>query len=378
MNKTTGLAPLFAMLILIVSLSPCTHAQQETEIIVYVGQSEIIDLWQPIKRVSIANPEIADATVTSPSQLVVNGLKTGKTSLILWAETEEYNRYSLVVREKVARHQIMLRIKFLEIDKIALKELGSDFLVKNISSGSDIVNVGMYGGEVSNPNDPLLLGSTVDFFVTIPTQNIAAIFKAMYEDNDLELLAAPNLSALEGSEATFLAGGEFPVPVVSGSLGMQMVTIIFKEYGVKLKFTPTVLDSQIINLNLEAEYSKLDFENGVTLSGFRIPSLVSRKSTNTVQLREDQFLVLGGMLLTENSNTISRIPLLGHIPILGKLFSSTRYQRSETELLITVSPKIIFPQFKEPRLSESYQNKRANEAIKNENIDQPPEPAQEQ
>ncbi|MBN1998116.1 pilus assembly protein N-terminal domain-containing protein [candidate division KSB1 bacterium] len=375
MNNKFRLVLLYILTILITAFS-YTTAQPETEIIVYVGQSEIIDLWQPIKRVSIANPEIADATVTSPSQLVVNGLKTGKTSLILWAETEEYNRYSLVVREKVAVHQIMLRIKFLEIDKIALKELGSDFLVKNIKSKSDIMNVGMYGGEVSNPNDPLLLGSTVDFFVTIPTQNIQAIFKAMYENNDLELLAAPNLSTLEGSEATFLAGGEFPVPVVSGSLGMQMVTIIFKEYGVKLKFTPTVLDSQVINLNLEAEYSKLDFDNGVTLSGFRIPSLVTRKSTNIVQLREDQFLVLGGMLLTEDTNTISRIPLLGHIPVLGKLFSSTRFQRSETELLITVSPKIIHPQMPEPKLTGEIKNPKAKEAL-NENTEKAQESNQE-
>ena len=173
------------------------------------------------------------------------------------------------------------------------------------------------------------------------------MLKALEDNNFISILATPNLSAISGSEASFLAGGEFPIPIVSGSMGMQTVTIQFKEYGVRLKFLPTVLDSNVVNIKVTAEVSSLDFENGVTLSGFQIPSLVTRKAETTVELDEGQYLVMGGLLSNDLSETLSRIPVLGHIPILGKLFSSKRYMNRESELLITLSPRIISPLSKE-------------------------------
>jgi pilus assembly protein CpaC len=315
--------------------------EQDRAVTVYIGQSEIINFQRPVKRVAIADPEVADATVTTPNQILVTGKQAGITSMIVWSETEQYTKYRLRVHSEASEAQIQLNVKFMEVNTTALKEFGSDFLLKNSDVFGEMVNIGSFGGKVSAPSDPLLLTSTVDFFLSIPNQDFSAIFKALFENNMLSILATPNLSAVSGKEASFLAGGEFPIPIVSGSMGMQTVTIQFKEYGVKLTFLPTVLDSNIVNIKVAAEVSSLDFENGIVLSGFEIPALVTRKTETTVELKEGDYLVIGGIINHEMAKTISRIPVLGHLPIIGLLFSSRKFQDKETELVIAISPKII-------------------------------------
>jgi pilus assembly protein CpaC len=308
---------------------------------VRMGQSEILDFDQPIKRVAISNPDVADATVISPTQIMVDGKTAGVTSMVVWRESGPYQKYRLNVCEGAGLHQVMLHVKFMEVNKSALKEFGSDFLLKSMKIGNERVDMGSYGGNVNVPSDPLALSNTVDFFFSIPNRNVSAVFRALQDNNLLSVLAAPNLSAVSGTEAAFLAGGEFPIPIVSGSMGMQTLTIQFKEYGIKLKFLPTVLDSALVRIKVMAEVSNLDFENGIQLSGFRIPSLVTRKTETTVELEDGRYLIVGGLLSNETSEVISKIPVLGSIPVLGKLFSSQRYQNKESELLVTVSPQIV-------------------------------------
>ena len=122
---------------------------------------------------------------------------------------------------------------------------------------------------------------------------------------------------------------------------MQSVSVQFKEYGIKLNFTPTVLDSNLVNIVVSAEVSSLDFDNGVVLSGFKIPSLITRKTETVVELIQGQYLIISGLMANETSESISKVPFLGSIPVLGKLFSSTRFQNKESELLILVSPQVI-------------------------------------
>jgi pilus assembly protein CpaC len=332
----------------------------DARLTVHVGQSEILDFKQPIKRVAISNPEIADATVISPTQILVDGKSAGVTTLVVWSESGPYRKYLLNACDGAALHQVMLHVRFMEVNKSALKEFGSDFLLKSMKIGSDRVDAGFYGGNVNAPSDPLTLSNTVDFFYAIPNHNISAIFKALQENNLLSVLAAPNLSAVSGMEASFLAGGEFPIPIVSGAMGTQTLTIQFKEYGVKLKFIPTVLDTTMVRIKVMAEVSHLDFENGIQLSGFRIPSLVTRKTETTVELEEGRYLVVGGLLSNESSEVISKIPVLGSIPVLGKLFSSRRYQNKESELLVTLSPQIVQAVSKEnaPQLELRGQNEK--------------------
>jgi pilus assembly protein CpaC len=318
-----------------------SQSRDEKLFTIHTGQSEVIDFEKPVTRIAISNQDIAIASVISPKQILIDGKQTGTTTLIAWPEAGQYIRYKLRVIPEASRHQVMLNVKFLEINKSALKSLGFDFLIKQFSTQGERVDMGSYGGKVNDPSDPLMLGNSVDFFFNVTSQNISGIIKALWEDNLVTILAAPNLSAISGMEARFLAGGEFPIPLVTGSGGSQTVTIVFKEYGVRLKFLPTVLSSKLIRIQVEAEVSNLDFENGIILSGFRIPSLDTRKAETIVELEEGQYFILGGLLSNDMAKTVSKLPGLGHIPVLGALFSSTRYLNNESELIITLTPSIV-------------------------------------
>ncbi len=336
----------------------CLFAAAEIQkVMVGLRQSEIIELAEPVKRVSIADPEVADATVTSPKQILVNGKALGATTMIVWDEKEKYIAFKLIVHSEISFHQVMLRVHFAEVNRSALRELGINFLAKDQKVGSEKVGIGSFGGKVNKPVDPFVLpfsnppgqkkddfrsealNEGVDFFLSIPTQNISAVIKALEEKNLLTTLAKPNLSAISGSEASFLAGGEIPIPILSGTSGQ--VTIIFKEFGIRLKFIPTVLDSGLVNMKVSAEASSLDFENGIILSGFRIPALVSRKTETTVELKNEEHFVIGGLISNDAAQTRSQIPVLGHLPILGRLFGSSRFLNRESELIIMISPHII-------------------------------------
>ncbi len=337
----------------LLSVAPPGPAADRMTVTVPAGQSEVLDFLSPVKRVAITNPETADATVVSPTQILLDGKSAGVTSLIVWREAGSYEKYRIHVHGESDPRQVMLHVRFLEINKTVLKELGTDFLVKRMRLGNERLDWGSYAGGVTGPSDPLQLSNTVDFFLSLPARDLTAMIKALQENNLVSVLAAPNLSALSGEEANFLAGGEFPIPIISGSMGSQTLTILFKEFGVRMRFTPTVLDSQRVRVKVMTEVSSLDFENGILLSGFRVPALVTRKAETTVELAEGQHLVLGGLLSNEHSQVLSKIPVLGSVPVLGKLFSSQRYQKKESELMVTLSPQVIravpgeeLPQFK--------------------------------
>jgi pilus assembly protein CpaC len=319
-------------------------------LMVGVGQTEILDFARPISRISIANPDIADATVTSPRQVIVNGKKIGSTTLIVWDEDENYTFYRLVVHSEHTYNQVMLQVRFAEIDRSAFRQFGTDFVVRNINADGDEVDIGSFGGKVVSPafgteGDPLVLNDNVDFWLAVPTRNITTVIKALEEKRLLTMLARPNLSALSGAEASFLAGGEIPVPVVSGTSGQ--VSVEYKEYGIRLNFVPTVLDSELVNIKVAAEVSSLDFDNGIVLSGFKIPALISNKAQTVIEIRDGELFVIGGMILNQLARGETGVPVLSHIPILGYLFSSHRYQNNESELLIMISPHVVKPMTEE-------------------------------
>lgn len=305
--------------------------------------SEVLDFKRPIKRISITNTEVADATVTSPTQVLISGKEYGTTTLVIWDDHDRYKSYKIQVNQERAEQQISLRIRFAEVNKTALKELGFDFLLRNKEINSQSVTAGTYPGKVATPNDPLNIGDNLEILLSVPTQNISTIINALHENKLLKVLAKPNLTAINGQEAKFLAGGEFPIPIVQGGMGLQSVTIQFKEYGIRLAFTPTILDSEYVRLKVETEVSSLDFENGITMSGFRIPSLITRRTNSTIELQNERYLVMSGLISDEIVKSEAKIPVLGHIPLFGKLFSSTKFQNKETELLVLVSPQIIKP-----------------------------------
>ena len=309
--------------------------------------AEVLNFGRPIKRISITNPEVADATVMTLSQVLINGKEYGSTNLIIWDDSDVYKSYKIHVKGERAEQQISLRIRFAEVNKTALKELGLDFLFKDKKIGSETGSLGSYAGKVSSPSNPLGIGDNLELLFSLPTQNISTIINALHENKLIKTLAKPNLTAINGQEAKFLSGGEFPIPIVQGGAGVQSVTLEFKEYGIRLSFTPTILDSDFVRLKMETEVSSLDFENGITLSGFRVPSLITRRASSTLELQNEHYVVMSGLLSEEIIKNEAKIPLLGHIPLFGKLFSSTKFQNKETELLILVSPQIIKPMKKE-------------------------------
>jgi pilus assembly protein CpaC len=171
--------------------------------------------------------------------------------------------------------------------------------------------------------------------------NVDLIINALEEKGLARSLAEPNLVALSGDTASFLAGGEYPIPVPGGAFGQ--VTIDYKRYGVGLAFTPTVLGDGLINMRIEPEVSQLDFSNAVILEKTSVPSLIVRRASTTVELRDGQSFVIGGLLQSVGQSQLSQLPWLGDVPVLGALFRSASYQKNESDLAIIVTPRLVRP-----------------------------------
>jgi pilus assembly protein CpaC len=187
------------------------------------------------------------------------------------------------------------------------------------------------------------LTDLLNIFFFRPDINFGVAIKALEQRNLLQILAEPNLLARNGKEASFLAGGEFPFPVLQPSNAGNAVTIEFKEFGVRLKFTPTILPDETVNLKVVQEVSALDFANGLTISGYAIPAIAARRAETEIQLRDGQTFAIAGLIDNRVAEVGSKIPGLGDIPILGKLFRSRRNKRDKTELLAMVTPTLVRP-----------------------------------
>ncbi len=321
------------------------QAQAYEKIRVAVGQSVTYDVNAPIKTISIADAEVADVVVANPFQILINGLQVGFTTLVVWDENNNSSLYDIVVRNPFSDQQIELQVKVAEVNKTKMTELGFDYFFKN-----DRWVGGLYSGNgVAAPALPLQVfsdvateGLNLALRYMFGGNDIQTMVRAMMTDGVLTVLAEPNVVASSGQPAEFLSGGEIPVPIASaGTQGGTSITIQWKEFGVKVKFVPTIVEDGIISLKVAPEVSSLDYSNGVVLSGFQIPAIRARRAETTVELRDGEVLVIGGLLLEEERNVVSRIPLLGHIPLLGTLFSSTETQKSTSELLLVISPHIV-------------------------------------
>jgi pilus assembly protein CpaC len=237
-----------------------------------------------------------------------------------------------------------------EIDRSIAKELGFNFLFLGSTLVGGIFPPGGFnalGGAIGGGD---LLGPTVavseqlNAFVTKPGGKDFAVFmRALDDKGGLKILAEPNLVVANGAEGKFLVGGEFPVVIATGTGSSASFSVTYKEYGVRLGFQPKISPNGEIYLHVAQEVSELDFVNAVVLSGFRIPGLKTRKAESGLQLADGQTFVLAGLIDNKVSKQVSKIPLLGDIPILGALFRSTRYKNEETELMVMVTPKIIRP-----------------------------------
>jgi pilus assembly protein CpaC len=282
-----------------------------------------------------------------------------------------------------APQQVMLEVRFLEVARDAGRDLGVNLDAAN-ANGTNVGNTGLGGvtaagrspvGGINTANGPLgaggspvgapptgslpLLGTVATLasgavpfgrLLTsiVRTSNggsIDLLVTALETKGLVRRLAEPNLIALSGDAARFLAGGEFPVPVASTAVAgaLPTVTIEFKKFGVELAFVPTVLSRGVINLRIEPSVSELDFTNAVTIAGTTIPALTRRDARTTVELRDGQSFAIAGLLQTRNQQAISQLPWIGSVPVLGALFRSSSYQQKETDLVIIVTPRLVAP-----------------------------------
>jgi len=410
----------FFALITLLAFMPAAYGQETTynasfgknkeaiPVNVLVGQSRLISFDHPIERFSVSNPDIAEAVLVTPDQVVVNGKAFGQINFIAWEKStgrflifDVYVRTNLglidsqiralfpkddirlsqangsvvisgtVSDPKIAAQaeavvqaagfktvnmlespvkdllQVQLLVRVAEVNRTRLRELGSSYA--SVNGGTSVYSSGGGPAGLSSVENGTLFtefaSSALNIFLFNRGIGTQAFIHAMQTRGALRALAEPNLIAMDGQEASFLAGGEYPVPIIQGGTGGNgpTVTIVFKEYGVRLNFKPTIINEDHIRLELQPEVSTLDFANGVKFSGFVIPGLRTRRAKTGVELRDGQSFALAGLLDNSETRTLSKIPGLGDIPILGNLFKSTSFQKNESELMFIVTAQIVKP-----------------------------------
>ncbi len=255
----------------------------------------------------------------------------------------------------VAPRQILLKVVFAAINRTALEQIGFNLFSRN-TAGIGESTTGQYtsprfsqlqfqNGAFSNTT--VNFSDLLNLFVYRPDLNIGATIQALQSQNLLQILAQPNLITLEGKEASFLAGGSFPFPVLtstpSGGSVAPVITVQFKPYGIQLTFTPTVTTTGAIDLKVAPEVSSLDFSNAVTLQGFLIPALAQRKAETEVVLKDGESFAIAGLINDNVTKEISKVKYLGDVPILGYFFKSTSVQKSTDELLVVITPYFVKP-----------------------------------
>lgn len=381
--------------------------RKPTDLRLAIGQSQIIQSAVPLEQVVIGSPDVADIKLLSARRVLILGIKPGRTNLVFRQKDGDlvalmevsvgydltgikYKLHELMPHEpgmqvrdtndrvilsgevssslamdkalSVARsfvpadkvinllqvaggQQVMLEARIAEVSRSSMKELGLE--------GQFLDGSGKWGVVMGKP----LLNSfgTIspqDFVsasalnpvssLTLPPNSLRLSLQALEEKGLAKTLAEPNLVALSGQEANFLAGGEYPIPVAQNS-NNSTITVEYKTFGVGLRFTPTVLDADKINLKLLSEVSEVDATNSLKTGNIVLPSFATRRAGTTVELADGQSFAIAGLMSNSMDNAISQFPVLGNIPVLGALFRSTKFQRNETELVVVITARLVGP-----------------------------------
>jgi pilus assembly protein CpaC len=392
---------------------------------VMVGKSLLINTSERLKRVSVTDPTVADIQVVSPTQVLVHGRSAGEISLLIWDELERSRSFDLrvdvdvtaaaeeekrvfpderitvtpsrsaivlsghVSTEEVAARagkiaeaysknvvnvltfgpvgaqEVLLEVKFAEVDRSAATQLGFNILSTGAGNTIGAVTTGQFGGfgqqritdQTGGQNTPFQSNQTINdvlnLFLFRPDIHLGVVIKALQSKNLLQILAEPNLIAVNGKEASFLAGGEFPFPLVQPGQGFTAVTIQFKEFGVKLKFTPVIMPNGNIHLKVVPEVSALDFSNALTISGFTVPALSTRRAETEFELQDGQSFLIAGLMDNRVTSVVNKVPGLGDIPMLGNLFKSKNFQKSHTELMVLCTVRKLSPNTETPTLPKN-------------------------
>jgi pilus assembly protein CpaC len=388
-----------------------------------VGRSAVIDVGVEVTRISLTSADVADALVTSPTQLLLNGKVPGTISMFVWERGGALRQYEiavlrdldtvaeqlrllfpgeridvrsngtsvvlagsvsskdvaeramnvaagfvekkeslvslLAVQDAPAARQVLLRVRFAEVSRSALTEFGMSLFTSPTGVRNTVGRVttqqfdapgfselqwskesSEFGAPVANAEGKFSFGDFLNLFILSEKYDLGLMIRALQNRGLFESLAEPNLVAESGKEASFLAGGEFPIPVVQGGAAAGAVSVQFKEFGVRLNFTPVVVGDRV-RLKVRPEVSTLDFGNGVVLQGFRVPALATRRTETELELRNGQTFAIAGLMNNSMNSTMQKIPGIGDIPIIGHLFKSKAARKDQTELVVMITPEIL-------------------------------------
>ncbi|HVI07576.1 MAG TPA: type II and III secretion system protein family protein [Candidatus Binatia bacterium] len=401
------------------TLPPQAAPESSAPLRVMVDKSLLINTKEPLKRISVTDPNVAYATVITPTQILVHGRAPGEVSLLIWDELERSRSFDLrvdvdvsacaeeekrvfpeeqisvtpsraaivlsghVSTEDVAKRagelasaysknvinvltfgpvgaqEVLLEVKFAEVDRSAVTQLGSNFFSTGAGNTIGSATTGQYGGfgtsqisQTTGQSPPLTTNQTIsnvlNLFLFRPDIHFGAVIEALETKNLLQILAEPNLIAVNGKKASFLAGGQFPFPIVQPGQGFTAVTISFKEFGVKLDFTPVIMPNGNIHLTVAPEVSTLDFADALTISGFTVPALSTRKAETEFELKDGQSFVIAGLLDNRVTDIWNKVPGLGDIPILGAFFKSKSITKSNSELMVLCTVHRVSPTSEPP------------------------------
>ena len=393
------------------------YAQSSTEDLkITMGKSVVIDNPTDVARISTSNPEIVDAVAVSTREVLLHAKAHGVSTVVIWAKTGQRTFYNVSVEhnlEPIRRilkdtfpddqihvisakdsvtltgrvsdkatsdraaavvaslaktvvnnlslnpnpvdKQIMLRVKFAEIDRNASKQFGANLLSTGAANTPGSVSTGQFsaprpssvagtiGASAAGTESQFSLTDALNIFAFRPDLNIGATIKALQSENILQILAEPNLVTTNGKEASFLVGGEFPIPVLQGGSNAGAVTIQFREFGIRLVFNPLITANKTLKMYVKPEVSSIDIANSITFGGFRIPALSTRRIETNIELAAGQSFVIGGLIDDRVEDSMSRIPGLSNIPILGNFFKSRAESKAKTELIVLVTPEIVDP-----------------------------------
>jgi pilus assembly protein CpaC len=366
------------------------HGQSAEELRLTLGKSVVIDYPEDIRQISTTDPAILDASPVTTREILLNAKGIGAATMVVWSSNNQRMFYNVTVElntdalkrilrdtfpgesidvrtsgesislngvvsskevsdraaalagvtaktvvnnltltpEKVAK-QVLLHVKFAELDRLKAQDYGITFQ----STGAFNFVGSLAAGTVSGGN---LVGAFKNLDLTVA-------IKALQNRNILQILAEPTLVATDGKEGEFLVGGEVPVPVLQGGNNSQGVTIQYREFGIKLRYTPIVTANKTIKLALYQEVSALDYTNATTLNNFVIPALSSRKTTTNVELGEGETFVVSGLLDNRDRELVNQIPAISSLPIIGALFKNRSTRKESTELIVLVTPEITMP-----------------------------------
>ena len=332
--------------------APVAAAQAPSDSVIRVnlppGRSYPITTADPITRVSVATPEIADAVVVGDRDLVINAKLAGETDVIVWITNEPRRHYRFVVSSAPDRKAVLLSVRIAEVRKDVVNDLNVSGLYRD-KNGHARVGTGIFNTDnvFDKITGDVILPTTARFATILTdfgTKDFLAFIDAQSARGNAKVLAEPNLLAGNHDTASFLAGGEIPVPIAQpGANGTVTLTVQYREFGIRLAFMPEIVSDSLIRLQVRPEVSDLDFTNAVVLSGFRIPAFRTRRISTSVDVKKDQSLILSGLFSQQREQTRTGIPLLMDIPILGALFGNSTWTNNETELLILVTPTVINP-----------------------------------